>query len=392
LADFDFDWLPANAKSIPVDPRKAADILHQIMNTARTPRAEALSTASSTASFAPTAPTSPLPTELPDNFGQFLEDAAAAEIGPVGTALPVGDAPHGEAGQQFGAPRDGGRAHGGLDFGVPTGTAVGAYSSGTVIQAGEAGDAGIMVTIDHGNGIVTKYMHLSQLNVAVGDQVKPGQLIASSGATGAGTGPHLHFQVEEGGQAVDPGPYLAGGVAIVGKASGPTSDTSTTTVVEHFSPEEVMGAQASNVFSAIRGEQGTQDVSGPKSVSQQTSTTVTPGTPGAPPPPGTYGDDPEGWVRQAMAITGVGEDWFEPLMARMRQESGGRPDAVNDWDSNAAAGTPSIGLFQTIQPTFDAYKVEGMDDIWNPVHNAVAAINYMKARYGSVHNLPSGGY
>jgi TP901 family phage tail tape measure protein len=69
------------------------------------------------------------------------------------------------------------------------------------------------------------------------------------------------------------------------------------------------------------------------------------------------------------------------------RESGGNPLAMNLWDSNAAKGTPSMGLMQTIRPTFDAYKVPGFNDIWNPVHNVMAANRYIKARYGDIRNV-----
>jgi SLT domain-containing protein len=94
------------------------------------------------------------------------------------------------------------------------------------------------------------------------------------------------------------------------------------------------------------------------------------------------------WVRAAMAITGVPESWFNPLVTIAMRESSGNPRAINLWDSNAKRGTPSKGLFQTIDPTFNRYKLPGLNDIWNPVHNAVAAIRYIKARYGSVFNVP----
>lgn len=82
------------------------------------------------------------------------------------------------------------------------------------------------------------------------------------------------------------------------------------------------------------------------------------------------------------------------LFGRVMQESGGNPNAQNDWDSNAAAGTPSIGLLQTIGPTFAAYKVPGYGNIRNPVHNVAAAVRYMLARYGKlVGRSPTGaGY
>jgi hypothetical protein len=69
-------------------------------------------------------------------------------------------------------------------------------------------------------------------------------------------------------------------------------------------------------------------------------------------------------------------------------ESGGNPHASNGWDSNAAAGTPSQGIAQTIGPTFDAYSLPGHRDIWNPVDNMVAAFRYAIGKYGSMSNIP----
>jgi transglycosylase-like protein with SLT domain len=69
-------------------------------------------------------------------------------------------------------------------------------------------------------------------------------------------------------------------------------------------------------------------------------------------------------------------------------ESGGDPGAYNGWDSNAAAGTPSEGIAQTIGPTFSAYAVPGHHDIWNPVDNMVAAFRYAISRYGSMSSIP----
>ncbi|QII49469.1 phage tail tape measure protein [Bacillus paralicheniformis] len=96
------------------------------------------------------------------------------------------------------------------------------------------------------------------------------------------------------------------------------------------------------------------------------------------------------WVRAAMAKTNSPESWFTPLVTIAMKESGGRtgPSTVNRWDSNWRRGTPSMGLMQTIKPTFDAYKLPGMNDIMNPVHNAVAAIRYIKSRYGNPFNTP----
>ena len=72
------------------------------------------------------------------------------------------------------------------------------------------------------------------------------------------------------------------------------------------------------------------------------------------------------------------------VLRRMNQESGGDPNAINLWDSNAAAGIPSKGLMQTIDPTFQAYKDPGYDNIWDPEANIRASMNYAMSRYGSL--------
>lgn len=72
------------------------------------------------------------------------------------------------------------------------------------------------------------------------------------------------------------------------------------------------------------------------------------------------------------------------VLRRMNQESGGDPNAINLWDSNAAAGIPSKGLMQTIDPTFQSYKDPGYDNIWDPEANLRASMNYAMATYGSL--------
>lgn len=99
--------------------------------------------------------------------------------------------------------------HKGIDFGT-RGSVVPTYAamSGTVVIAGWDDSAGNWVVIDHGNGLVTKYMHHSRLFVKKGDHVEKGQQIGLTGSTGNSTGIHLHFQVEENGTAVDAEAYL----------------------------------------------------------------------------------------------------------------------------------------------------------------------------------------
>ncbi len=97
--------------------------------------------------------------------------------------------------------------HSGVDWYVPSGTAVKASSSGTVITAGWNGAYGYCVDIKHPNGTMTRYAHLSSIAVAYGQTVSQGQVIAYSGATGVVTGPHLHFELYINGCSVNPVDY-----------------------------------------------------------------------------------------------------------------------------------------------------------------------------------------
>jgi len=94
--------------------------------------------------------------------------------------------------------------HLGLDFRASTGTPVHATNAGTVILARPLYFEGNCVMLDHGQGLVTVYMHLSEFKVKEGDRVAAGQLIALSGGTGRSTGPHLHFAVRWRGEYLDP--------------------------------------------------------------------------------------------------------------------------------------------------------------------------------------------
>lgn len=94
--------------------------------------------------------------------------------------------------------------------------------------------------------------------------------------------------------------------------------------------------------------------------------------------------DLQDWIKQALTISGHrGEHLGRGLAHMIKFESGGNPNAVNNWDSNAAAGTPSMGLMQTIQPTFDAYAMKGYNNILDPVSNIIAGLRYALSRYGA---------
>ncbi|MER5747568.1 transglycosylase SLT domain-containing protein [Streptomyces sp. NPDC059913] len=105
-----------------------------------------------------------------------------------------------------------------------------------------------------------------------------------------------------------------------------------------------------------------------------------------------YGNNLDGWIRQALDIMqahGIPGS-YNGLHRNIMRESTGNPNAVNGWDINAQNGTPSCGLLQVIQPTFNAYHVPGTStNIYDPVANITAAANYAADRYGSIDNVNS---
>jgi murein DD-endopeptidase MepM/ murein hydrolase activator NlpD len=104
--------------------------------------------------------------------------------------------------------------HTGLDFRAQMGDPVRATANGKVASSGWAGGYGRMVEIDHGNGLSTRYGHLSEIDVKVGDSIKIGQVIGAVGSTGRSTGPHLHYETRIDGEAVDPQKFLRAGVRL----------------------------------------------------------------------------------------------------------------------------------------------------------------------------------
>jgi murein DD-endopeptidase MepM/ murein hydrolase activator NlpD len=106
--------------------------------------------------------------------------------------------------------------HTGLDMRGEPGDPVRASANGTVTFAGWQGGYGKMVEIDHGNGVATRYGHLSSIDTEVGHTIKTGQIIGKVGTTGRSTGPHLHYETRIDGDAVDPQRFLRAGVKLGG--------------------------------------------------------------------------------------------------------------------------------------------------------------------------------
>lgn len=98
--------------------------------------------------------------------------------------------------------------HDGIDIAARYGTGVYAYAEGKVTFAGWNGGYGKVIFIDHGNGLQTRYAHLSKIYVSVGERVDTGEKIGAVGSTGRSTGPHLHFEVRQNGSTRNPWNYL----------------------------------------------------------------------------------------------------------------------------------------------------------------------------------------
>ena len=107
--------------------------------------------------------------------------------------------PYGKRGRGF---------HTGIDIANKRGTTVSAAAGGKVTSAGWSGGYGYCIIVDHGNGMKTRYAHLSKILVSVGDSVSRGEKIGEVGSTGNSTGPHLHFEVIVNGSTKNPINYL----------------------------------------------------------------------------------------------------------------------------------------------------------------------------------------
>jgi len=104
--------------------------------------------------------------------------------------------------------------HSGLDLEVPSGSAARATASGTVVSAGWNGNYGLMVEVKHDHGYATRYAHLSAINVREGQDVRTGDIVGRTGATGRSTGPHLHYETRLNDTPLDPRRFIKAGAKL----------------------------------------------------------------------------------------------------------------------------------------------------------------------------------
>jgi murein DD-endopeptidase MepM/ murein hydrolase activator NlpD len=143
------------------------------------------------------------------NFSRFHHTYARAWLkNVVPSVWPVNGQIQSRFGERMDPLSGEGSFHTGVDIQAPLGTPVRAAADGIVYAAEFAAAYGKLVIVDHGNGMRTWYAHLSNFNVVPGQEIRRGEIVAFSGATGRVTAPHLHFEVRLGSSPVNPHPYL----------------------------------------------------------------------------------------------------------------------------------------------------------------------------------------
>ena len=139
-------------------------------------------------------------------------ESLISRTGEIMSRLPLVWPVHGQVNSEFGrrqSPWSGlSEQHTGLDIGTPARTPIAAPAPGVVVTASAGGDYGRHVVLDHGNGVRSLYGHLSEIDVAPGQQVEKGEVIGRVGSTGRSTGPHLHYEIRVQGRPVDPRGFL----------------------------------------------------------------------------------------------------------------------------------------------------------------------------------------
>lgn len=284
-------------------------------------------------------------------------------------------------GEGFGA--RGGR-HKGIDYPMPHGTVLKAVAPGRADRTWNP-SAGNKLELKLGNGLIAGYHHLSSFIAGRGAQVPAGADVARVGSTGRSSGPHLHFSLKRDGKYVDPAPYLGGGgSAGSGDSGGWNPFEGMWSEIKGSVSKAVGGGMIGDVLTKVASNTvgWAKDWVSDKLFGSWDRLLETGGA--------TVGAlKASRWLpvaQHALEMTGYGTQAnLTALMRRMEQESGYNPRAINNWDSNAKRGTPSKGLMQVIQPTFDRFRdSRAPNDIWDPLANILASIHYTAGTYGSL--------
>ncbi|WP_218086531.1 phage tail tape measure protein [Staphylococcus sp. HMSC056G08] len=215
-----------------------------------------------------------------------------------------------------------GGVHYGVDYDIPENTPVRTPMGGRIRNWFDNGGGGNTVTVSK-NGTYLWFMHLNKQLRKNGETVKAGDLIAKSGNTGSMTNyRHLHFQVMKGSEsnsaAIDPEPWLAKNGAGAGAPGGSGYNNARKAILK---AQSILGGR----YRA-------------------------------------------GWITNEM-------------LRVAQRESNYTSNAINNWDSNARAGTPSKGMFQMIDPSFRAYAKAGFSNPLNPTHQAISAMRYIVGKW-----------
>ena len=238
--------------------------------------------------------------------------------------------------------------HGGVDLAAPTGTGIASALAGSVTTASWYGGYGNAVVVDSGD-IDIIYGHMSKIGAAVGQQVGKGQKIGEVGSTGNSTGPHLHFEMHQNGQKINPQPYIDGASILV--SGGNPLVAAIQNALNLKKGIATVGSALGNV--AYNPSAG---------VEQWRSTVI-----------------------QALQMLGQPLSEVDNILYIIDKESSGNPNPPDCLDYNYYHGYPSKGLMQTIPQTFAAYRNPSLsDNILDPLANIYAGINYMIQRYGSI--------
>lgn len=278
------------------------------------------------------------------------------------------------------------KMHTGVDYAAPTGTPVQATRSGKVAEVGYDEGYGNYVVVDHGNGVKSRYAHLSEINVKEGQELQAGQKLGEVGSTGLSTGPHLHFEIMINGQHVDPERLINGEAAVI-----PPPDPSYSSGGDRLGSTSGSGSSSRLGLpsaSSWGGSRGSSSVAG----SSGTSSSGSIGSPGF---SGSlsgvsggdfsalwsklaqYGITPE-WLRKLLEEMGVPESEMDAMMnlvlGVIQQESGG--------NANAKSPVGATGLMQLMPATAKSLGVNPND----PKDNVRGGVKYLLQQLKTFNN------